>query len=382
MDSENIDSTKAQRVDFFLHSSLRTNADLHYRARVLSLSIFSLMLGTVTIFFVVLSVPALAGMRSITLPTNVISVIVMTYLLYRLKVSGSYGISSFVFVLFCFSAVVVTGILTGGPANAPAFQLLVLPCITAYFFGGIYWGSITSIASLIILMLLQTMELAGFKFPLLIEGERLGQFVLLTNIPMVAMLALIYEYATKALKQARDLQHQKFAELAVNDPLTGLSNRRVFSEALRDKITLSDKLTSTQRFTLCYMDLDNFKPVNDRFGHAVGDEVLRAISNKLKLALRGSDFVGRIGGDEFMILLSDVSETDTITALANRYLRLISEPIATSAGSVELGGSLGFAVYPEHGQDALTLQRAADAAMYAAKHSGIGFRIYDDSLNQ
>jgi diguanylate cyclase (GGDEF)-like protein len=367
--------------DYFLHETLRAMPDLSYRARILSHSILTLLLATATIFIAAILTPSLENLRSVTLPTNVIFIFLMAYSLYRLKYHGAYGFCCFLVVAAGYFGVTITGILTGGPAYAPAFQLLVIPCITAYFFGGIRWGVTTSAISLATILSLQLADLAGLVFPRLITGLQLQQFVLLTNLPTVAALALIYEITSISLKDARDLQHQQYAVMAITDPLTGLPNRRIFSETLADRIVLCSTMTPPQRFTLCYLDLDRFKPVNDRLGHSVGDEVLKEVSNRLRLALRGADFIGRIGGDEFMILLGETYEPKAIAALATRYLKLVREPILTSAGMVELDGSLGFAVYPDHGADTLSLEKSADAAMYDAKKSRGGYRIFSTDLS-
>jgi diguanylate cyclase (GGDEF)-like protein len=366
--------------DYFLHAKIRNDPDLSYRARILSHSIVTILLATVTIFFAAILIPSLENMRSVALPANIICIFFMAYALYRLKYHGAYGLCCLIVVAVGFFGVTITGILTGGPAHAPAFQLLVIPCITAYFFGGIRWGITTSVISLITILTLQIADLAGVAFPHLIAEQQLQAFVLLTNLPTVAILALIYEITSISLKDARDLQHRKYAAMAITDPLTGLPNRRIFSETLADRIALCSAMTPPRRFTLCYLDLDRFKPVNDRLGHSVGDEVLKEISNKLRLALRGADFIGRIGGDEFMILLGETHEPAAIAALAARYLKLVREPIPTSAGTVELDCSIGFAVYPDHGADTLSLEKAADAAMYDAKKSRSGYRIFTTDL--
>jgi len=366
--------------DYFLHDTLQADPDLSHRARILSHSVLTLLIAAVTIFLTAILTPALANLRNITLPITVIFTCLTAFSLYRLKYQAAYGLCCLIVVVGGYLGVVIAGVLTGGPAYAPAFQLLVIPCITAYFFGGIRWGVATSVISLITILILQLADLAGVKFPHLITGLKLQQFVLLTNLPTIAILALIYEITSLSLKKARDLQHQKYAAMAITDPLTGLPNRRIFSETLADRIALCSKIIPPQHFTLCYLDLDHFKPVNDRLGHGVGDEVLKEISNKLRLALRGADFIGRIGGDEFMILLGETYEPRAIAALAARYLKLIREPITTSAGVVELDGSLGFAVYPEHGADTLALERAADAAMYNAKNSRSGYCIFSTDL--
>jgi diguanylate cyclase (GGDEF)-like protein len=193
---------------------------------------------------------------------------------------------------------------------------------------------------------------------------------------MMTILALVYEVTYTSLKLQRDRERTRYLQLAATDPLTGLANRRMFDETLAARIELYSKLNPVRPFALCYLDLDRFKPINDQFGHNIGDEVLSSISDRLHQMLRGADYIGRHGGDEFLILLDSVQNAASAEAMSKRFLQRIEEPIDTSAGIMSVSSSFGFALFPDHGADAATLQRAADEAMYAAKRGRYGFQIY------
>ena len=157
-------------------------------------------------------------------------------------------------------------------------------------------------------------------------------------------------------------------ERALRDPLTGLTNRAGLIEALQRK--LAGKADADQRFAVLYLDLDGFKPVNDTFGHAAGDELLKIVGRTLRQVVSPADLIARIGGDEFVVLVSDPS-IDHALALGERIIEMITAPVVLPGGArVHIGMSIGIAAAPEHGSDAEALLFAADAALYDAKSSG------------
>ncbi len=181
----------------------------------------------------------------------------------------------------------------------------------------------------------------------------------------------------------RDITSQRELELqlthqAFHDPLTGLPNRALFA----DRVAQALDSRSTDTFTaVLYLDLDDFKTINDGIGHRRGDELLRIIGQRLARSLRPEDTVARFGGDEFAVLLPRVTTLDTVTVLAERLLNALSEPIHLAHRRVEPGASLGIAT--SHGDPtAEELLRDADAAMYVAKRGGKGtFQVFDPTMH-
>ncbi|MCZ4289680.1 putative bifunctional diguanylate cyclase/phosphodiesterase [Hoeflea alexandrii] len=172
----------------------------------------------------------------------------------------------------------------------------------------------------------------------------------------------------------RDITDRKHAEaqihfMALHDSLTGLPNRTLFMDRLTQGILLSDR--TGQRITVIFIDLDNFKTVNDSLGHDAGDTLLKVVAERMTTAVRASDTVARMGGDEFVILLADQAENaSTTSAILEKIRAAIAEPIEIKRQSFRVTGSIGVAGYPEHGTDAETLLLNADIAMYEAKAKG------------
>jgi len=172
------------------------------------------------------------------------------------------------------------------------------------------------------------------------------------------------------------LQHENrsLAHRATHDSLTGLLNRAAFTEALDQAVRSAAALG--QRVAVLYLDSDDFKGINDRHGHAVGDTVLVGIAQRIRACLRETDRAARLGGDEFAVLLGTLREADDAVLTAQRILAAMTEPFGV-AGGASIGAtlSIGVAVYPVHARGGTALLHAADAAMYGAKRqSGATWR--------
>ena len=172
------------------------------------------------------------------------------------------------------------------------------------------------------------------------------------------------------LQAANDeLQKRAFA-----DALTGLPNRLLFEDRLIHALLRLDRTNHHRvedRLAVLFVDLDGFKPINDSFGHAAGDVILRSSADRLRQEARESDTVARVGGDEFLILLEDVTDVAACVSMANRVLESLSRPFEVSGKKVQIACSIGIVVHPDHG-DRTKLVANADAAMYAAKRAGGG----------
>ncbi|MBF0155283.1 MAG: diguanylate cyclase, partial [Magnetococcales bacterium] len=167
-----------------------------------------------------------------------------------------------------------------------------------------------------------------------------------------------------ARKQAEERLHH----LAGHDPLTGVYNRRMFHETLATAIAYT--LRDDGKLAVLYLDLDHFKPINDRLGHAVGDQLLIEVVTRLQATIRKSDTLARMGGDEFAIILTNVTAPMVVEHVASKILSELTEPFIIQGEICRIGSSIGIALLPDHGQDAPLLLRRADQAMYAAKEAG------------
>src|SRR5690606_633739 len=158
---------------------------------------------------------------------------------------------------------------------------------------------------------------------------------------------------------------QRIQRMATHDGLTGLPNRVHFTERLEMAIE-----TETKPFAVLFIDLDGFKPVNDSLGHAAGDALLREIGARIRGALRGDDVVGRLGGDEFIVLLRNIAQPCEAARVAEKIRLLVKQPMRMDGHVLGVTPSIGIAIHPDDGDTAAGLLRAADFAMYEAKRSG------------
>ena len=174
-------------------------------------------------------------------------------------------------------------------------------------------------------------------------------------------------------RQAGLLEHQ-----AMYDNLTNLPNRALFADRLQQAILVGRR--EKQPFALIVMDLNRFKEINDTLGHHVGDLVLQHVATRVRTCLRESDTVARMGGDEFAILLAIISDLEGAVAAAKKILAAIGEPAVLGGHKIEIGASLGIVMFPEHGDEAEALKRQGDAAMYLAKQSHGGYKVYHKDM--
>ena len=209
------------------------------------------------------------------------------------------------------------------------------------------------------------------------EGEVWNVHTNGTVFPMRLSLSAVYDQRHSTVNHYvavfNDISPHKANEerlkfLATHDALTGLPNRAEFKRYCYEAIERARR--SKRRVAVLYIDLDNFKPVNDTYGHLAGDELLKAVGARMKLVMRETDTVARIGGDEFSVLLADLEDISSGYIVACKLLDMLSEPVETRYGTHSVGASIGVSTYPDDGDDPQTLLRLADAAMYRVKQGG------------
>jgi diguanylate cyclase (GGDEF)-like protein len=212
----------------------------------------------------------------------------------------------------------------------------------------------------------------------ILVGNRIGDFSTF-NAEDLELLETLANHLGVSLENGRliDRLRQKAQEnehLAMHDALTGLPNRVLFRNQVHDAIEAARSNDSYAAVML--MDLDRFKEVNDTLGHHNGDLLLTEVGNRLRKAIRQSDGVARLGGDEFAILLPEISEPDAARRVALKVLQALERPLHLEDLTLDIGASIGIAVYPRHGGDADTLLQRADVAMYVAKETNMGAELY------
>lgn len=204
-----------------------------------------------------------------------------------------------------------------------------------------------------------------------------------SHIPVEIIVRTLWRHGEKLrMTVLRDMRaHQaamaRIHHLAHHDPLTGLVNRVTFMERLRERLERGEG----QRAALLFVDLDNFKRVNDSLGHLEGDQVLRTVADRLRGGLRASDLVARFGGDEFVVLLEDVHQRQDVQTVLNALLSVVEVPVQADGRDLSVTPSIGVALYPEHGDSPEELLQHADTAMYLAKAAGRAtYRFFEPSM--
>ncbi|MDF2615316.1 MAG: hypothetical protein K0S71_3102, partial [Clostridia bacterium] len=194
------------------------------------------------------------------------------------------------------------------------------------------------------------------------KGETIGKVIIIPNV------------------EECDKAHQIIHKMAHYDSLTGLANRALINEAL-EKILINAKENNTKA-AVAFLDLDNFKLINDTMGHDAGDVMLRKISAIVKSCIDADDFAGRLGGDEFIIIMPEAEDMHKLLEKMNKLIQGISKPIHIKDKEFYITASIGIAYYPEHGEDVQEIIKNADTAMYSAKANGKNIcHVFNGEMN-
>lgn len=205
----------------------------------------------------------------------------------------------------------------------------------------------------------QTVSHLDFK-----RHDEVGVLAASLNVMQHTVVANLHE-----LNESREaIRH-----LAQHDGLTGLPNRALFADRLQQALAQAQRDQS--RVAVMFVDLDGFKPVNDTYGHQAGDSLLVTVAQRMQACVRHADTVGRVGGDEFMVLLPMVLSVQDARVVAEKICQSLSQVMVIDGHAVEISASVGVAIYPNHAKDQFSLLRQADEAMYVAKNSG-GNRVH------
>ncbi|MFO1289869.1 MAG: EAL domain-containing protein [Nitrosomonas sp.] len=203
------------------------------------------------------------------------------------------------------------------------------------------------------------------------SGKVLGAFGMYYNHPALPneqeLKDLISAARLAGIVMERDQAQKRIRALAYTDELTGLASRASFIQHMEEIMKTSDRYN--RRFGLLYIDLDNFKWINDSLGHDAGDALLKTIATRLRNTCRDTDFIARLGGDEFCVLVEEI-EADYAANVAKRCLAAIAEPIVIYSRNLTPGCSIGIAYYPDDGNNPAALLKAADTSLYTAKSNG------------
>jgi len=202
-------------------------------------------------------------------------------------------------------------------------------------------------------------------------GRNIAVVIAAAGVSLSVSIALLVWFMVNGRAHALRLADEMTIELrhmAQHDHLTGLPNRALFSDRVHQ--TLAHARRHGGYVAMIFIDLDKFKPINDNYGHAIGDLLLQQVATRLRDVTRDSDTVGRIGGDEFVVLMGDLPEIDIALKLAEKIRQLIAQPFMLKTHELTISCSIGVAFYPDDGTDEDSLIKSADDAMYRAKDGG------------
>jgi len=234
--------------------------------------------------------------------------------------------------------------------------------------------------------------------PIRVDGQQIGLVQVIAPLEplygrLMQYLVTVLAVATVAmsaawgllgrLRRRLDAAERELVRRATFDELTRLPNRNHFTDRIGQAIARAARARQSGRgMALLFIDLDNFKVVNDSLGHEAGDRLLRAAASRLRAAVRQSDTLCRFGGDEFIAIIEQCNE-DATTAVAEHVIATLATPFHLGEREISIGASIGIALYPRDGADPMHLLRAADTALYAAKAAGRGtFRFFSETLNR
>jgi diguanylate cyclase (GGDEF)-like protein len=218
---------------------------------------------------------------------------------------------------------------------------------------------------------------AAFCFPILADGVVQGVMEFFSREVRPADQALIEAITATGIQIGRFLERKQTERSleyqASHDALTELPNRALLMERLQRALFVAQG--SNRPLALFLLDLDRFKEVNDTYGHHHGDLLLQQVAGRLQTALRDSDTVARLGGDEFAVLLPGTSESGAVI-VAKKILTSLDQPFVVEGQTLDIGGSIGIALHPDHGEESDILMHCADVAMYVAKRAKGGYTVY------
>lgn len=259
-------------------------------------------------------------------------------------------------------------VITGGILLSPYLPLVLVVPIFLFLMAGRKYGMYWSLVVAGCVGLLFMLETAGVNFPQAISGDLLATSRFTTWLMTLVLLVIglvSYEMNFERLTDEISAERTHFAYAAMHDSLTGLSNRTLFYARAREAVQYA--LSHDHKAALIFIDLNDFKQVNDGLGHEAGDTVLNTIADRLQACVRSVDTVARLGGDEFALVLYAVTDTAMVNMVVEKLSSVLNEPLVVGDNILRTSGSFGVAISPDQGTEVEHLLRVADQAMYGAK---------------
>ena len=258
-----------------------------------------------------------------------------------------------------------------GGTSSPTYALLIVVPAMAAIAGSVRASAFWSILVLMTWITLLVLERLGIQFEQIIRPQNYNISITMSYCAMgVAMVSVLSVYAemNKHLRHRLQRSNAELAHLSSHDDLTALYNRRHFDQWLAT--AMQRARDQDQCIGLLVLDLNDFKDINDSCGHGTGDLVLATIGERVRAALRATDMAARMGGDEFAVVVENVTSLEQVTSIADKLATAISEPVIVRRETLRVSASFGVALYPNHATAQQRLVELADQAMYQAKTAG------------
>lgn len=264
-----------------------------------------------------------------------------------------------------------------GGTNSPTYPMLImLPCM-AGLLGSVSLSAFWALLTLGFWVATLMVERSGFQFIQIIKPHDLSVSMVMAYSGLAgAIVSILVIYAEMNRKLREDLleKNEALQHLSTHDQLTRLPNRRFYDERIGTALKrAADHNTMT---ALLFLDLNEFKEINDTHGHGAGDKLLIATGQRISQNLRETDLVARLGGDEFAAVLEDVSSIEEVTRIAHKLAQAIEQPLSVRHHQLNFSASIGVAIYPLDGRQQIELEEKADKAMYLAKKRGISVALH------
>ncbi|HZV97354.1 MAG TPA: EAL domain-containing protein [Methylophilaceae bacterium] len=217
--------------------------------------------------------------------------------------------------------------------------------------------------------------------PLVPDGAQEPDTSLMAQLREANQQLILATLRAQEMTETAEQAHAQMSHMAQHDYLTGLPNRALLNDRLEQAITHA--LRQHKKVALLYIDVDHFKHINDSLGHTVGDELLKSVAERLLSCVRHSDTISRQGGDEFILLLSEIEHSEDAAVFADKLINVLADPHILPSQQLHITLSIGISVFPDDGSDAETLIRNADTAMYHAKeHGRNNFQYFTQDMNE
>ena len=259
-----------------------------------------------------------------------------------------------------------------GGTQSPTYPLLLLAPAMAGIVGGVFISVSWGLVVLAFWVGVLVAERSGFQFVQIIAPQNHSVAMVVAYATMAAAVVsiiIIYAEMNKELRNSLQGSNAELAHLSTHDQLTGLPNRRFYDE--RIALSLERAAKHGGKTGLLFLDMNDFKQINDTHGHGAGDRLLIAVAQRIQANVRETDLVARLGGDEFVAVLEDIQSAEQVTRIAHKLAQAIEQPLSVRNQQLQFSASIGVAIFPTDGRQLKELEEQADKAMYQAKKRGI-----------